>query len=136
MKREFLQNFKIGDQALPKEVIDAILDENSRDIGTEKSKFADYDTVKTQLGEANKAIEGFKALDVDGVKAAVDQWKEKYEQAERDHANSLSRMTQLHRPSACTIFNSSMPFTNGILISVNTMSTRLLRRSSMASSPF
>ena len=30
MKREFLQNFKVGDQALPKEIIDAIMDENGR----------------------------------------------------------------------------------------------------------
>jgi hypothetical protein len=32
MKTEFLENFKIGDQALPKEVITAILAENGRDI--------------------------------------------------------------------------------------------------------
>lgn len=32
MKREFLQNLKVGDQALPKEVIDAIMAENGRDI--------------------------------------------------------------------------------------------------------
>ena len=32
MKREFLQNFKIGDQPLTKEIIDAIMEENGRDI--------------------------------------------------------------------------------------------------------
>ena len=32
MKREFVQNFKVGDQPLPKEVIDAIMAENGRDI--------------------------------------------------------------------------------------------------------
>ena len=52
MKREFLQNFKIDDQALPKEVIDAIMEENSRDIESVKKTFADYDTIKEQLGEA------------------------------------------------------------------------------------
>ena len=36
MKREFLQNIKVGDQPLPKEVIDAIMAENGRDI--EKAK--------------------------------------------------------------------------------------------------
>lgn len=36
MKREFLQNFKVGELPLPKEIIDAILDENSRDIGEAK----------------------------------------------------------------------------------------------------
>ncbi len=32
MKREFLQNLRVGDQPLPKEVIDAIMEENGRDI--------------------------------------------------------------------------------------------------------
>ena len=55
MKREFLQNFKVGDQALPKEVIHAILNENSRDIGEAKKQFADYDTIKNQLAEAQNS---------------------------------------------------------------------------------
>lgn len=37
MKREFLQNFKVGDQPLPKEVIDAIMAENGRDIEAAKA---------------------------------------------------------------------------------------------------
>ena len=32
MKREFLQNLKVGESALPKEVIDAIMAENGKDI--------------------------------------------------------------------------------------------------------
>lgn len=32
MKREFLQNLKIGDQALTKEVVDLIMKENGKDI--------------------------------------------------------------------------------------------------------
>ena len=36
MKREFLQNFKVGDQPLSKEVIDAIMEENGRDIEAAK----------------------------------------------------------------------------------------------------
>lgn len=32
MHRDFLKNFKVGDQPLPKEVIDAIMAENGRDI--------------------------------------------------------------------------------------------------------
>lgn len=49
MKREFLQNFKVGDQPLTKEIIDAILDENSRDIGAAKAEHADYDTIKASI---------------------------------------------------------------------------------------
>ena len=60
MKTEFLQNLKIGDASMPKEVIDAIMAENGRDIEAAKKPFTDYDTVKQQLTDANKAIEGFK----------------------------------------------------------------------------
>ena len=36
MKREFLQGLKVGQEALPKEVIDAIMAENGRDIQAAK----------------------------------------------------------------------------------------------------
>lgn len=37
MKRDFLRNFTVNGQPLPKEVIDAILDENGRDIAAAKA---------------------------------------------------------------------------------------------------
>lgn len=37
MKREFLQNLKVGDASLSKEIIDAIMAENGRDIEAAKS---------------------------------------------------------------------------------------------------
>ena len=49
MKREFLQNFKVGDQPLTKEIVDAIMAENGRDIEEAKKPFADYDSIKEQL---------------------------------------------------------------------------------------
>lgn len=52
MKREFLQNIKVGDQPLPKEVIDAILDEHSRSIGAIK---AEKESLATQLQTAKAA---------------------------------------------------------------------------------
>lgn len=92
MKTEFLQNFKIGDQTLTKEVIDAILAENGRDIEAAKKPFADYETIKTQLAEAGKTIEGFKALDVDGIQRAADEWKAKAEKAEQDAAAKIAEL--------------------------------------------
>ena len=92
MKRDFLQNLKAGEQALPKEVIYAIMDENGRDIEAAKKPFADYDTIKQQLADANKTIEDFKNMDVDGINKAADEWKAKFEQAERDHAAKLADM--------------------------------------------
>ena len=56
MKTDFLQNFKVGDQALPKEIIDAILAENGRDIEAAKKPFVDYESVKEQLRTAKISI--------------------------------------------------------------------------------
>lgn len=92
MKREFLQNFKVGEQALPKEVVDAIMEENGRDIESAKKPFADYEAVKERLGKANETIEGFKALDVDGIQKAADEWKRKAERAEKDAAAKIAEM--------------------------------------------
>ena len=39
MKREFLENLKIGDQALGKDLIDTIMAENGRDIESAKKPF-------------------------------------------------------------------------------------------------
>ena len=73
MKREFLQGLKVGDTPLPKEVVDAIMEENGRDINNAKAAavkpYEDYDTIR-QENERLKA----EAL-ADGMTAA--QWKEK-----------------------------------------------------------
>lgn len=92
MKREFLQNIKVGDAALPKEVIDLIMEENGHDIENAKKPFADYESIKEQLEAANKAIEEFKGMDIDGVKRAAEEWKSKAEQAEREAAQRIADM--------------------------------------------
>ena len=92
MKREFLKNFKVGEQELPKEVIDAILDENSSDIDAAKAKFADYDAVKAQLAEASQTIESFKGMDVEAIRREADQWKSKAEEAEQAAAAKIAEM--------------------------------------------
>ncbi len=43
MKREFLQSFKVGDQPLPKEIIDAIMDKNGQDIQQAKQGAQDWE---------------------------------------------------------------------------------------------
>ncbi len=71
MRREFLQNFKVGEQALPKEVIDAIMDENGRDIEAAKKAYSDYDHIKEQLKIAQDALDGFKDVDVTDLKNQI-----------------------------------------------------------------
>ena len=61
MERKFLENFKVGDQPLPKEIIDAIMAENGRDIEAAKKPFADYDTIKQQLSAAQETIKTFES---------------------------------------------------------------------------
>lgn len=89
MKREFLQNFKVGDQALPKEVIDAIMEENGHDIEAAKKPFADYDTIKEQLGEAQKTINGFQDQDIEGVRKSAQEWEQKYNDAIAEHQKQM-----------------------------------------------
>lgn len=64
MKREFLENFKIGGQPLTSEVIDAILAENGRDVEAAKKPFADYEAIKEQLQTARDGLKAFEGVDV------------------------------------------------------------------------
>lgn len=71
MKQEFLQNFKVGDAPLPKEVIDAILAENDRDVESAKKPFADYESIKEQLKTATEGLKAFEGVDVKDLQGQV-----------------------------------------------------------------
>lgn len=88
MKTEFLQNLKVGDQALPKEIIDAILAENGRDIENTKKPFSDYEAIKDQLKAAKDGLKAFEGVDVSKLQGEIStlqgqladkdkEWKEK-----------------------------------------------------------
>ena len=81
MKREFLQRFEVGGNPLPKEVIDAIMAENGKDIQNVRSHYADYDALKEQLAQAEGAAEAVQA---------AKQWEEKYNQAVDTHRREMS----------------------------------------------
>lgn len=72
MKREFLQGLKVGEVPLPKEVIDAIMAENGRDIEGVKARYADYDALKQAEADAAK------------------QWEEKLNQQMDTHRREMS----------------------------------------------
>ena len=96
MKTEFLQNFKVNDHPLSKEIIDAILAENGRDIEAAKKPFADYDTIRQQLGEAQKTIKGFQEQDIDGIRQSARDWEEKYNAAVADSQKKIADMAFDH----------------------------------------
>lgn len=88
MKREFLQNLKVGEESLPKEVIDAIMAENGRDVEKAKTDavkpYSDYDDIKKERDTLkNQQQEGT----VDGKTAA--QWKEAHDKALESHKKEL-----------------------------------------------
>ena len=70
MKREFLQNLKVGDQALPKEIVDAIMDENGKDIEAAKKPFADYEAIKERLKTAEDGLKAFDGVDVEEFRSS------------------------------------------------------------------
>lgn len=92
MKREFLQNFKVGDQALPKEIIDAIMDENGRDIEAAKKPFADYEAVKAQLQAAKDGLEAFKSVDVDKLQGKIQELTGQLADKDREWQDKLEGM--------------------------------------------
>ena len=84
MKREFLQSFSVGDMPLPKEVIDAIMAENGRDIQKVKANFADYEDIKEKLSKLQQD---------QSFEEAAKGWEEKYNRAVEDHKMQLAQMT-------------------------------------------
>ena len=69
MKREFLQNLKVGDQSLPKEVIDAILDAHGKDLEAKDSRIQQLNA-QLQTAEESLAGQAFSYL-VDGAITAA-----------------------------------------------------------------
>ena len=78
MKREFLQGLKVGDTPLPKEIIDAIMAENGRDIEGVKARYADYDALKQAEADAAK------------------QWEEKLNNQVDTHRREMSELIFSH----------------------------------------
>ena len=82
MKREFLQGLMVGETPLPKEVIDAIMAENGRDIESVKARYADYEALKEQL--------------VQQEADAAKQWEEKLNQQVDTHRREMSDLIFSH----------------------------------------
>lgn len=87
MKREFLQGLVVGENPLPKEVIDAIMAENGRDIETMKARYADYEELKQQLAQAQAAVQAAQ----DG-----EDYRQKYDQAVDTHRREMSELIFSH----------------------------------------
>lgn len=91
MKREDLKKLELSDEA-----IDAIMALHGQSVQKSKDAFdalkVEAEGYKTQLAEAGKRIEGFKSLDIEGVKKQADDWKAKAEAAEKSAAEQVAKL--------------------------------------------
>lgn len=91
MKREDLKVLELAD-----EVIDQIMKLHGKDVEAHKAQLTEAEkqamSLQGQLEEATKAIEGFKELDVDGIKAAADEWRSKAEQAKAEAVAEIEKL--------------------------------------------
>ena len=96
MKREFLQNFKVNEQPLPKEIIDEIMAENGRDIEAAKKPFADYDSIKEQLQTAKDGLKAFEGVDVAQLQSKVTELQGKLDAKDTEWQGKLADMAFDH----------------------------------------
>ena len=92
MEAEFLQNFKVGDAPLPKEVVDAILAENQRDVEAAKKPFADYESIKEQLTTAREGLKAFEGVDVKDLQGQVAKLTKDMADKEAEHQAQLAEL--------------------------------------------
>lgn len=96
MNKKDLEQLGIEDE----EVIQKIIVLHGKDIEALKTANSTLTTelgnTNAQLKEANTAIEGFKTLDVEGVKKAADEWKQKAEQTAQESAAEIKQLKLDH----------------------------------------
>ncbi|NBI08069.1 phage scaffolding protein [Senegalia massiliensis] len=96
MERKFLEEL-----GLEKESIDKIMAENGKDIekakGDLSTKETELETLQGQLKAANEQIEEFKEMDVEKIKAAADEYKTKYEEAQNKAKQEMEKLQFEHK---------------------------------------
>lgn len=92
MKREFLENLKVGDAPLSKETIDAIMQENGRDIEAAKKPYADYDSIKQQLTTATEGLKAFEGVNVQDLQGQIATLQGKLDTQAKEHEAKLADM--------------------------------------------
>lgn len=108
MKREELIALGLAD-----DVMDKVMALNGADIEKNKATITalatDRDNLKTQLTAANEQIEQFKGMDIDGIKQAAEDWKNKYE---TDKSNWEKQLAERDYDTAAQQSVSTLKFTS------------------------
>jgi hypothetical protein len=84
------------DLGITEDVAEKVIVLHGKDIESHKQKLTTAETeltnTKAQLTEAGKAIESFKSLNVDQIKASADDYKAKFEKAQTDGAAAINKI--------------------------------------------
>lgn len=106
MKRDFLKDLGIADEAIEK-----IMAENGRDIQSAKGDVekttAELEQTKAELKKANETLDKFK--DYDNVKAEVQKYKDEAEKSKAEYEQKIAKM---ERVAQIKDFTSTKKFVN------------------------
>lgn len=90
MKTEFLKNFKVNDQELPKEIIDAILAENGRDVEALKEQLR---AANDQLQTAKDGLKAFEGVDVAQLQGKITDLQKQLTDKDAEWQSKMDNMT-------------------------------------------
>lgn len=92
MKRETIENLLkevgVAEDKL-KSAVDAILEDNGKDVEKHKAKNIN---LESQLKSANETLEKFKDVDIDGLKGEVQKYKDAAAKAEADSKAEIEKL--------------------------------------------
>lgn len=89
MKREFLQSFKVGDQPLSDEVVEAILSEHTRIVSGLQTENTG---LKEQLQTAKDGLKAFEGVDVKDLQGQIANLRQELADKDTAHQTELANM--------------------------------------------
>lgn len=95
MKTETLKSLGLTD-----EQIKSVMEENGKDIAREQNAKVTIEKeltdTKTLLDDANKQIDSFKGMDIESIKKSAEEYKTKYEEADKKSKQDLAELKKTH----------------------------------------
>lgn len=87
-------------QGLTEEQITYVMAENGKDIAREQNAKTtvekELEDTKTLLKEANTQIDSFKGMDIEAIKKSAEDYKTKYEEADRKSKEDIAELKKTH----------------------------------------
>lgn len=105
--KDFLEGLEIGEGKvkLNSEEIKSILTEHGKTVTTENEKVKsvlnnEITILKTQIEDANKAIQSYKDMDIDSIKKSAEDWETKFKELEQNQKVEKEKRIREERVNA------------------------------------